>query len=145
MTARLIICDFSFLFFILALLITPPLRATLVAFLTFSVVYYDQNVPRAFPALLGAPSFTLINNMSCYVYRHVRLGLYRDASIRSSVIIKALGGLDSHPNHSSYNQSSSRPTETTYSQSIRDVDQEETGIRIEGDLYELEIIHTNTR
>jgi len=39
---------------------------------------------------IAFPFFVLLNNMSSHVYRNLRLGFYRDQSITSSVIDRAL-------------------------------------------------------
>jgi len=47
----------------------------------------DPIVP---PCIVALPLFVLINKMSSYVYRNIRFGLYRDYTIRTSFIDKAV-------------------------------------------------------
>jgi len=42
------------------------------------------------PCAFGAPLSVIIHTMSCYVYRNVRLGIYKDTSISSSFIDRQL-------------------------------------------------------
>ncbi len=41
------------------------------------MLYYTSS-NRIVVVLFGSPTFVLVNNMSCYVYRNVRIGLYRE-------------------------------------------------------------------
>ncbi len=51
-------------------------------------MYYIPD-PIITPCTVGVPLFVLISNMSSSVYRNVRFGIYRDYTIRTSVIDKA--------------------------------------------------------
>lgn len=42
------------------------------------------------PCTAGATTFALLNNMSCYVYRNLRFGLFVDDTITSSFVNRAL-------------------------------------------------------
>ena len=46
------------------------------------------------PCTFAIPHFVLIHNMSCYVYRNVRLGVYRSCSVSSSFIDRQLHAPD---------------------------------------------------
>ena len=83
----------------------------------------------------------LLNNLSCYIYRNVRLGIYRDYSMRTSAISEALRRPVPHPNQQS-SASRSEPTETAPVPGTRSVQQGDTGTQVEGGSYELEAIHT---
>jgi hypothetical protein len=63
-------------------------------------------------------------------------------SIRISAIKKELEGPVSHPNQPSCSSNLTKPTETSFVQSTRNADQGGTGTQAEGELYELEVIHT---
>ena len=66
------------------------LRVTLILNLFFIVLFYMPD-PLITPCTIGYPVFVLLNTMSSYVYRNMRLGSYQDYTITSSVINKALG------------------------------------------------------
>jgi len=120
-------------------------RADLIILLTFSVGYHVPNFPKEILALLGAPAFVLLNCLSCYIYRNVRLGVFRDYSIRTSAINKALKSAVPPLNQSTSPSNSSRrqPIETSpvQTRSTRSVDQD-TGTQVGGELYELKVVHT---
>ena len=44
----------------------------------YDALLLNHKVPRIVPYLLSLPSFVVMNNTSCHVYRSVRLGFYRD-------------------------------------------------------------------
>jgi hypothetical protein len=144
MTAKLSICESLFRVanvktFLNGLFLL--LRVHLLVLLAFAVAYYDRKLPQDLITLLGVPAFVLLNNLSCYIYRNVRLGIYRDYSIRTSAISEALRNPVPHTNQQS-SASRSEPTETSFVQSTRSVHQGDAGTQVEGDLYELEVIHT---
>jgi len=77
--------------------------------------------------------------MSCHIYRNVRLGYYRDYSIRTSAINKALSLPARRPGRTT-NLSSSRPTETrldVYIQTSRTEDHDDIGNQVDGEQYEM--------
>ncbi len=43
------------------------------------------------PCIFGNPTIVMLNNMSCYVYRSIRFGFYRDNTVHTSSIKRALG------------------------------------------------------
>ena len=51
-------------------------------------------IPQSFitRCTLALPGFVLVNNMSCHLYRNVRLGLYRDFTIHTEALRGALEG-----------------------------------------------------
>ncbi len=113
-------------------------RVSLISFLVFSVTFYDR-VPSSLSMLLAWPAFAVLNNMSCYIYRNIRLGTYIENSINTSAIDKALGP-PQQPGHSR----SSRALATTFDdpQSIlHSIDQanDDGGNQVE--MCELEPIH----
>jgi hypothetical protein len=121
-------------------------RGTLIILLIFSVAYHERKFPKEVLALFGAPAFVLINNVACYIYRNVRLGVFRDYSIRTSAINKALETPVPPVNQSSSSSNSSRRkpigTSSDQTRSTRSVDQDDTGTQMGGELYELKVIHT---
>ena len=113
-------------------------RASLISFLVFAVTFYDR-VPSNLSMLLAWPAFAVLNNMSCYIYRNIRLGTYIENSINTSAIDKALGP-PQQPGHSR----SSRALATTFDdpQSIlHSIDQanDDGGNQVE--MCDLEPIH----
>ena len=41
--------------------------------------------------MFGIPTIVILNNMSCYVYRNIRFGFYRDNTFHTSAINRPLG------------------------------------------------------
>ena len=68
-------------------------RLTLILNLFFIVLFYKPQGAIS-PCTLGIPAFVMLNTMSSYVYRNMRLGYYRDYSITSSAIDRALQAPD---------------------------------------------------
>ena len=64
-------------------------RVTLILNLFF-IVLFCMPTPLITPCTIGYPVFVMLNTMSSYVYRNMRLGSYQDYSITSSVINNAL-------------------------------------------------------
>lgn len=56
-----------------------PIRITLLLQLVVLVLSYVSD-PFAFAFTFSVPAIVLINNLSCHIYRNVRLGLYEDNS-----------------------------------------------------------------
>jgi len=63
--------------------------ATLLLNLLFVVLCYVPDAPIP-PCSVGFPFFVMLNNMSSYMYRNLRIGFYQDYSITSSVVDEAL-------------------------------------------------------
>ena len=64
------------------------LRLILILNLFFIVLFYIPN-SLITPYTIGYPVFVMLNTMSSYVYRNMRLGSYKDYTITFSVINKA--------------------------------------------------------
>lgn len=78
MTDKLTTCKCFFLLIIVCRkLIRPTIRGCQVFALVYNVLYYTHVNPIVV-VLFGPPTFVLMTNMSCYVYRNVRFGLYRE-------------------------------------------------------------------
>jgi len=59
--------------------------------IVYNALLLNHKVPRIVPYLLALPSFVVMNNTSCHVYRSVRLGFYRDAPTwRTSAMNRAV-------------------------------------------------------
>ena len=64
-------------------------RVTLILNLFFIGWFYEPQAAIT-PCTIGILAFVALNTMSSYVYRNMRLGYYKDYSITSSVIDRAL-------------------------------------------------------
>jgi len=71
------------------LLTQENVRVTLIMSLFFIVWAHLPKRPLT-PCAISYLGFVMLNVMSSYVYRNIRLGFYRDYSITSSVIDRAL-------------------------------------------------------
>ena len=69
----------------------PSSRVALVLNIFFVVLSY-MTEPAITPCTIGIPHFVILSNMSSYVYRNMRLGFYRDYSVTTSAINRALQG-----------------------------------------------------
>lgn len=66
-------------------------RITLAINLLFAALAF-ANVTS--PCTFGIPTIVMLNNMSCYLFRSIRLGFYRDNTIHTSAINRAMGTED---------------------------------------------------
>jgi hypothetical protein len=81
---RLTICKFIYRLITFLVLHTQEtllsFRAVLGLNLFFTVLCYMPHQP-LFPCTIGIPFFVMLNTLSSYVYRNVRLGFYQDYTI----------------------------------------------------------------
>jgi hypothetical protein len=68
---------FSLLTSVCRKLIGSTIRGCQIFALVYNVLYYTHVDPIV-AIVFGPPTFVLMTNMSCYVYRNVRFGLYRE-------------------------------------------------------------------
>ena len=83
--------------------------------LLYSVLYFMPQA-RIAPSTIGLPFFVLLNTMSSHVYRNVRFGFYRQYSITSSYIDRALQELG-QPAHPQHEMALAEPTSTKIKES----------------------------
>ncbi len=88
-TAKRITCKFILFKTALFRLVDPLLRVTILLGVATTVTYVHP-MHSVNPCTLAILHFVLIHTMSCYVYRNVRLGVYRSCSVSSSFIDRQL-------------------------------------------------------
>lgn len=83
---RPIICNYCYLEWFLMHNVTDNIisSATLILGFGFIVVAFTGS-DLIFPSILGFPTFAVINNMACHIYRNFRFGIYQGYLHRSSV------------------------------------------------------------